>query len=150
MSQGSGNNLNRTGGSAGGGRAGATASQSGASNRLYSPSGRMRLSGSGNFGDGSPQGYSGKMGVNRVRREPAVAGSSIANQRGASNQSKSNSRTRAQEYSAKLAEQRRLRNSSLGSANNSAKQNNGPGAGPPRAGVAGQRPIASANRRDSQ
>ena len=38
--------------------AGKSPSQSGASNRLYSPSGRMRLSGSNNMGDGgSPQGY---------------------------------------------------------------------------------------------
>ena len=59
----------------------------------------MRLSGSGNFGDGSPQAYAAKGGVNRVRREPAVVGSSNANYRGASGQSKSNSRTRAQEYS---------------------------------------------------
>ena len=40
--------FNRTGGSQKGG------SQSGASNRLYSPSGRMRLSGSNNMGNDSP------------------------------------------------------------------------------------------------
>ena len=43
------------------------------------------------------------MGVNRVRREPAVGGSLNANNRsvGSAN-SKSNSRTRAQDYAAKL------------------------------------------------
>ena len=68
----------------------------------------MRLSGSNNFDGGSPQAYAARMGVNRVRREPAVSGSYNANNaRSGSNASKSNSRTRAQEYSAKLAEQRR-------------------------------------------
>ena len=42
-----------------------------------------------------------------MRREPAVAASSNANNRRDSNQSKSNSRSRAQEYAAKLAEERR-------------------------------------------
>lgn len=67
----------------------------------------MRLSGSGNFGDASPQAYTAKGGTNRVRREPAVVASSNANYRGASGQSKSNSRSRAKEFSEKLAEQRR-------------------------------------------
>ena len=77
----------------------------------------MRLSGSNNMGEGSPVPYAARGGQNRVRREPAVAGSSNANSRGASNQSKSNSRSRAQEYAAKLAEQRKARGVSMGSAN---------------------------------
>ena len=48
------------------------------------------------------------MGVNRVRREPAVGGSLNANGRSVgSAQSKSNSRTRAQEYATKLQQQKR-------------------------------------------
>ena len=47
------------------------------------------------------------MGVNRVRREPAVGGSLNANGRTGSAHSKSNSRTRAQEYAAKLQQQKR-------------------------------------------
>ena len=69
----------------------------------------MRLSGSNNFGaeNNSPHAYSAHMGANRVRREPAVAGSSAANQRGSSAQSKSNSRTRAQEYAINMAAQKK-------------------------------------------
>ena len=68
----------------------------------------MRLSGSNNMGTDSPQAYAARMGVNRVRREPAVAGSNnAANYRGGSQKSNSNSRTRAQEYSANLAAARR-------------------------------------------
>ena len=69
----------------------------------------MRLSGSNNFGveNNSPHAYSAHMGANRVRREPAVAGSSAANQRGSSAQSKSNPRTRAKEYAMSMAEQKK-------------------------------------------
>jgi len=58
------------------------------SNRLYSPSGRVRgttgLYGSKPAGltqNGAGTSSSGQMGVNRVRREPAVVGSTLANSR---------------------------------------------------------------------
>ena len=100
--------FNATGGSLGSkGRSPSNNSNSG--NRLYSPSGRMRQSGYGSSGQASPQQpYAARMGVNRVRREPAVGGSLNANGRSmGSAQSKSNSRTRAQDYAAKLQQQKR-------------------------------------------